>query len=246
MQTETQQNDIFVLDGRVRLLQPDDGGFRTSLDSVMVAAACPARAGETLLDMGCGVGSAGLCVMARVNGIQLTGVEIQSAVAALATRNTALNNAGDQAIFINADIRDFTPDQMFDHVICNPPYLESGTYTPSPDDGRNTALGHHGTDMTLDDWLRAAHRLVKSRGSITLIHRADHIDRIIQGLGKRFGAIEIIPLWPHAGEDARRVIIRAIKDRRDAATIRAGIILHEMDGSWTTAADNVLRHMAAI
>lgn len=230
--------EIFVLDQKVRLLQPA-AGFRTSLDSVMVAAACPARVHDRVLDMGCGVGGAAFCLLHRVPDCHVTGVEIQQGYAALAVQNIALNKAEGRADFINANVLDFAPEERFDHILCNPPYLEAGTHSVSPDVGKAMALGH--AEATLKDWLDAAFRCLKSNGSLTLIHRADAVDKIIQGSGKRFGAIEIIPLYPHAGESAKRVIVRAMKDRRSPATLHAGLVLHEADGRYTEAADAVLR-----
>lgn len=236
--------EIHVLDKRVRLLQPHDG-FRTSLDSVMLAAACPARGGDHIFDMGCGVGGAGLCVLARVEDTKLTGVDIQADHIDLANRNIALNNTQGRAAFIASDITDFSAPHTFDHVICNPPYMDTGTHTASPSPRKAVAHGHH-DETSLDDWLEAGFRALKSGGSFTMIHRADKTDKIILGLKNRFGAIEIIPLWPRAGENAKRVIIRAVKDRKTPAILHAGIILHEADGGYTAAADAILRDMQPI
>lgn len=137
--------EIYVLDKQVRLLQPADG-FRTSLDSVMLAAACPAQGRQRVLDMGCGVGGAAFCVLHRVPDCHVTGVDVQDCHVDLAQQNIELNNAEGRAAFMAADIRDYdvdAPDERFDHVICNPPYLEAGEYTPSPKEKKAKALGHH-------------------------------------------------------------------------------------------------------
>lgn len=236
--------EIHVLDHRVRLLQPADG-FRTSLDSVMLAAACPAQRGETLLDLGCGVGGAGFCVLARVPGTCFTGVDIQADHIDLAVQNIALNNMKERAKFFAGDIRSFTVKE-FNHVICNPPYLDAGTHTPSPSTPKATALYHADEDISVKDWVDAGFRNLKNGGSFTIIHRADHTDKIIQSFGKKFGAIEIIPLWPRTGETAKRVIIRALKNRKTPAKIHAGLVLHNIDGSYTEAADKILRGGDAI
>lgn len=239
--------EIYVLDRAVRLLQPADGGFRTSLDSVFLASACPAGPGDRVLDMGCGVGGAAFCLLRRVPQTHVTGVELQADYAALAAENIPLNGADGRFAIVNTDIRAFAPDAPFDHVICNPPYLEHGAYTPSPDEGKATALGHDDTDMDVAAWVDAGFRRVKSRGSLTMIHRADAVDRIVQAMGKRFGGITIIPLWPRAGEAAKRVIVRAVKDSRSPAIMHPGITLHE-DGehTYTAAADDILRRAKAL
>ncbi len=237
--------EIHVLDHKVRLLQAEKG-FRTSLDSVFVAAACPAGPGDRLLDLGAGVGGASFCLLWRVPQSHITGVEIQQSHAELARKNMSLNQAEGRAEFICADIRGYTADQRFDHVICNPPYLEAGTYTPSSSEERATALGHGEKEISLSDWIDAGFRNLKSGGSFTIIHRADFTDKIIQAMGRKFGAVEVIPLYPRLGEEAKRVIIRAIKDRKTPARIHAGIILHEPDGAYTAQADAVLRDGGAI
>ncbi|MBI2234083.1 MAG: methyltransferase [Micavibrio aeruginosavorus] len=240
--------EIFVLDQTVRLLQPD-GGFRTSLDSVMVAAACPAEAGSQVLDLGCGVGGAAFCLMRRVDNLFITGIDIQPDYIDLARQNAALNSNTDRCEFIVDNVGTFRfslPDQRVDHVLCNPPFLEAGTYTPSPDQGRATALGHADQDIVLKDWIDCAFDSLKSGGSLTLIHRADFVDKIIQALGKRFGQTEIIPLWPRAGDPAKRVIVRTRKDRRSPARIHPGLVIHNPDGSYTAEAEKVLREAARI
>ncbi len=240
--------EVYVLDKKVRLWQPAEG-FRTSLDTVVLAAACPARDGDRVLDMGCGVGGAALCVQHRVPGCHITGVDIQADHIELARNNGLLNSGPGRFEFIEADIVSFnvpTPDRRFDQVICNPPYLDAGSHTPSPAAGRAAALGHLDEDVSVKSWIDSGFRLLLPGGSLTLIHRADALDRIIQALGRRFGALEIIPLWPRAGEAAKRVVVRAVKDRKTPATLHAGLVLHEANGDYTPAAQQVLRQGRAL
>jgi tRNA1(Val) A37 N6-methylase TrmN6 len=231
-------DEIHVLGKRVRLLQPLRG-FRTSLDSVMLAAACLAKDGERILDLGCGVGGAGLCVLTRIPDTKLTGIDIQSDHIDLANQNAALNGMEERTAFVTAHIRDYRTDHRFDHVICNPPYLDAGAHAPSPHTAKATAHGH-GDDTDLKDWIDCAFYNLKSKGSLTLIHRADQTDAIIRAMGKRFGATEIIPLWPKTGLPAKRVIIRTHKDRRSPATLHPGIILHQDNGDYTADAEAAL------
>lgn len=238
--------EIHVLERKVRLLQPAEGGFRTSLDSVMLAAACPAKAGDTVLDAGCGVGGASFCLLWRIPELSLTGIDWEETYVELAHRNLLLNDFAGTAEFVQSDIRTYDPDRKFEHIIINPPYLEAGRHTPSPDEIRAQANGHQDETLTLDDWIRAAHRLLRSNGTLTIIYPAHGTDKIIRAMGKKFGAVEIIPLWPKLGVDAKRVIIRAIKDRQTPARILPGLIIHEESGAYTASADKILRDGLAI
>lgn len=227
--------EIYLLNKAVKLLQPE-GGFRPGLDSVMVAAACPAKDGERVLDAGCGVGSAGLCLKSRISQISLTGIDVESTYVELAQRN------GMDSSFECIDIQSYTPDERFDHVICNPPFYEGGKHMTSPDVLKAKAHGHLDNDLSLDVWVKHIHRVLKSKGSLTMVHQAERLDDMIVSMHKRFGALEIIPLWPKLGVQAKRVVVRAYKDRQSPLTMTAGLVLHEQDGAYTPQANEILKN----
>ena len=64
-----------VLGGRLRLRQPL-AGHRVGHDAILLAAATEGSAGEHAVDLGAGVGAAGLALAARVAGLKVTLVEI--------------------------------------------------------------------------------------------------------------------------------------------------------------------------
>lgn len=249
MSEEKDKSLIHVLDKRVALHQIE-GGFRTSMDSVMLAAACPVKAGQSVLDLGCGVGSVGLCIIEREPKASLMGVDIQGDHVEMAKKNAALNGVSGQAEFICADVATLEMES-FDHVVCNPPYLDGGAHIPSPSLAKAQAMGHvtDGSDLSL--WITCAFRHIKGQGSLSLIHSAGETDDILHALygrggGRRFGAVEIIPLWPHTGQAAKRVIIRAWKHKKSQSVIHAGIVMHEADGTYTESANAILRNMEKI
>lgn len=244
------KNLIYVLNKTLALHQAPEG-FRTSMDSVMLGSACPAKSGNTILDLGCGVGSAGLCTLKRIKGINLTGVDIQTDHIDLAKQNAAINNMSNRAVFICSDIKELNLGNKFDHIICNPPYMEAGAHIHSPSKAKAKAMGHINEDITLKDWISCAHRHIKGQGSLTLIHDAGQIDNISHSLygqngGKRFGGVEIIPIYPRTGTPAKRVIIRAYKHKKSPAIIHQGIIMHETNGDYTKAADEILRNAGSL
>ena len=238
-----------LLRGKVKLLQPKVG-FHASTDSVFLAAAVPVKDRFKILDMGCGVGSVGLCVLARNKTILLTGIDIQPELIDLAHQNAALNGVADQTRFFHGDIQSekSIEDNMFNVVVMNPPYLEDGTHTSSPEKIKATSHGEGVSGASLADWVKYAHRKLKQGGHLTMIHRADRLDDVIVELEKKrwFGSLVIYPLWSHAGEDAKRVIIQARKERYAPVVLKAGMVIHQKDGQYTAAAQAVLSDAAAI
>lgn len=229
---------ITVLNGRVKLRQIE-GGLKTSTDSVMLAASCPVSSGQSVLDLGCGVGSAGLCLLARVSYIHLTGVDIQDDHVECAHGNAVLNGFEATSDFLVSDIKIFQ-DNRYDHVICNPPYESSGAYLRSPSEKKDQALGHK-DGACIEDWIKCAYNNLKSGGMLTLIHKADRLHDIVRSMGKAWGDLEVIPLFQKLGQPAKRMIIRARKQRKGLSKLHFGLVVHEKGGEYTTQAQSILR-----
>ncbi|MEJ6395698.1 methyltransferase [Gymnodinialimonas sp. 2305UL16-5] len=209
-------HDAF-LGGEVQAWQPKRG-YRAGVDPVLLAAACPAQPGDSVLDLGCGVGVAGLCVAARVTGVVLRGVERQPHYAALAARNGVDVTCADLAD-LPTDMRRLS----FDHVIMNPPYYGQGT--ASEDAGRTGALRE---DTPLPVWGSVARARLRPKGWLTLIHMAERLPDVLAALDG-FGDIAVRPLAPRTGRDATRIVLRARKSSRGTFRLLAPILIHEGD-----------------
>lgn len=234
------------LGGRLMLWQPCQG-YRAATDPVFLAAFVPARPGESALDLGCGVGAAGLCLARRVGSLDLHGLEIQPDYAALARRNAADNGLA-MAVH-EGDLR--RPPaalraRVFDHVLMNPPYHPSDG-PGSADPGRDRA--HREGVAGLGDWIAAGLRRLRPGGSLAVIHRADRLGAILAGLEGPAGSIEVLPVAPRAGRAAGRVLVRARKGSRaplrlyPAFTVHAGSTHVSDESDYTALASNVLRDM---
>lgn len=219
----------------MRLRQPRRG-YRAAIDPVLLAAAMPERI-RNAVDLGCGVGAATLCLAARCPDMTITGVELDQDYAAIARANVAANSCADRVTIVAADIARWTPDAPFDAAMLNPPYLTAESADPSPVPARRQA---NIEGASLDAWLDAAFRSVVPKGVVLVIHRADRLDDVLHGLRGGAGEIVIFPLWPKAGSDAGRVIVRARKGLRTRPRLAAGLVLHEPDGRYTASAQDVL------
>lgn len=232
-----------LLRGKLKLLQPKVG-FHAAIDTVFLAAAVPVKDRQHVLDIGCGVGSAGLTVALRNKNIQLTGLDIQQELIDLALQNAHLNNMSARCRFFQGTVLTDknVPDNAFHSVMMNPPYQEAGTHVPSPKKIKALSHGEDASGAALTDWVKYAHRKLKQGGFLTLIHRADRLDDVILALTSRrwFGSLVIYPLYPHAGENARRVIVRARKERYAATILKAGMVVHEKNGTYTGSAEKIL------
>lgn len=243
---EDRTQDLF-LGGRLRLSQPRYG-YRAATDPVLLAAACPARSGQSVLELGCGVGVASFCLGARVPGLRLHGLEVQAAYAELARDNAQATGIG--LAVHEGDLRDMPPALRgsFDHVMANPPYFAPQDGTAARDPGRETALRE---ETPLSDWVLAARKRLHPGGWLTMIHLAERLPDLLRGMDG-FGAVAVLPLAPRVGRMANRVIVRARKGARGPFRLLAPMVLHEgarHDGdheSYAPEARAILRDGAAV
>jgi tRNA1(Val) A37 N6-methylase TrmN6 len=243
-------DDVF-LGGRLRILQPTTG-YRAGLDAVLLAAAVADAATAAalpchILDAGSGVGVVGLCIARRLPLGEVTLVERQPQLVALAERNVSRNDLMDRVRVVRVDLLD--PEAVhgaaglasnsFDVVVANPPYLDEGTGRPAIDPLKRGASAMPAGD--LDQWARFLVRMAAPSGKLAMIHRADALGRLLSVLDGRFGALELLPIHPRLGAPANRVIVRGRKGSRAPLTIHPGLVLHADDGRFTPALEAILR-----
>lgn len=211
------------LGGKVCIRQPASG-YRAGVDPVLLAASIPAKSGQSVLELGTGVGTAALCLAARVSSLSLLGVEIQPEYAALARENGQLNGAAFEVV--DADLSalpDSVKQQRFDHVIANPPYFDRSAGHAASNAGRETAMGE-GTPLS--DWLSVAAKRVAPKGYVTFIHRAERLADLLAHLPSTMGSVQVQPFMPRLGRDANLILVRARHSGRAPLRLHAPILLH--------------------
>ena len=225
--------------GRVPYVQPTHG-HRSGIEPVLLAASIPARAGNLVLEGGAGAGAALLCLAARVPGVRGLGIEIEPAPLACAETN---KRDYPDLRFVGGDLLQTVFEERFDHAMANPPWHPPGT--ASPDMGRERARRASGAVFT--DWAAALAAPLRHRGTLTFVLPAAALPAAIAGMtAAGCGSQSIFPFWPRPGKDAKLALLRAIKGGRGPCRVRAGLVLHEADGSFTQAAHAILRDGAAL
>jgi tRNA1(Val) A37 N6-methylase TrmN6 len=240
-----------VLGGKLRLRQPLRG-HRVGHDAILLAAATAARLGEQAIDLGAGVGAAGLALAARVEGLKVVLIEIDPALCALAADNARLNRLDGRVRVLAADVEEAEtfaaaglPPSGADRVLMNPPFNDATRQKVSPDPRRR--LAHAGEPGLLERWVATAGWLLKPQGVLTLIWRGDGLPDVLSVLSEAYGSIAVLPVYSRAGAPAIRVLVRAVKSASNVKTCQPApvdfpaLILNDQQGQPTTAAEAVLR-----
>jgi tRNA1(Val) A37 N6-methylase TrmN6 len=244
--------DDAFLGGALRILQPRTG-YRAGIEAVLLAAAVPAAQRPlNVIDIGAGVGTAGLCLARRVPHANAVLLEREPSLAEIAAENVRRNGLADRVRVVEGEVGMPAPalaalglaDAAFDHAISNPPFHrhEAGTQAPDP----LKAGSHAMPESDLERWARFMARVVRPGGTVTIVHKADALARLLGALESRFGGLSVLPLQPRADASAHRIIIAGTQGSRAALKLLPPFVLHEADGAFTARAQAILRSGEAL
>ncbi len=240
--TEIVENAL--LGGRVRLRQPVKG-YRAGMDAALLAASISLQPGQRLLEAGCGAGAVLMQIAARRSGVRLTGLERDSAMAALARENATLN--GVEATILEGDVAAgfrALDLELFDWAISNPPFFDDPGALRAPSPGKRGAWM---ADDGLAAWTGFLLKAVREGGRIVVIHRADRLADLLALLGEKAGSFAVRGIHPYADEPAKRVLVSAVKTGKAPLRLLPPLILHDRTGAKHTAqAEAILRGEASL
>ena len=251
MAVEVETTEDAVLGGQLTLRQPKRG-HRVGHDAILLAAATDAPPGEHAVELGAGVGAAGLVLAKRINDLRVTLIEIDAHLAALAEENAARNGLADRvriaALDVAASEREFSNAGVDPgtaaRVLMNPPFNDPARQNVSPDPKRR--LAHAASADTLTQWLGRAAWLLAPSGVLTLIWRADGLADVLSVARADFGGIAVLPIYPRPNAAAIRILVRAIKGTRAPIALMPGLTLNDAGGRPTAEAEAILRGGAAL
>jgi len=236
-----QTRDNKVLEGRIILRQPVSG-FRSGSDAVLLAAACHPPTGGHVVELGCGTGSAMMCVAVRRPDIRFTGLEIDAATADLAAFNIRRNGLGQRGRVLAGNVAGLPlADSSADLVLANPPFFVESRHRRSPDVNRDLARAE--TGARLSDWVTAAIHLLRPDGEAIFILRSERLDDLSAALPSTWSATTMA-LVGNPARPAKRILVRMARTALQRSA--APLYLHNPGGQETALAQAVMRHAAPI
>jgi len=242
--TQADWTDDRILGGRV-LLRQLRGGFRSGSDAVLLAAACHPPQGGRVLELGTASGSALLSLGWRRPDLDLTGLEIDPALSALATFNLGRNQMGCRGRILTSDIRaPLAEGEAFDLVLANPPYFTETRHRRSPDAARARARAEG--EAKLADWVTAAVAALRPGGVAIFILRTERREDLLDALAAQTCGLTIRPIIGALHRPPKRMLVRVVPGGAGSVETLPALKLHHADGSETTLAGNLFRHAAPI
>ena len=241
MQLNEEMTKDAFLGGKIHLYQPRNG-YRAGIDPVFLSAAIVPQENDKILDLGCGVGSAGLLLLKRFQtlcSIHVTGFEKDTFLCALARKNATLNGLQDLFSVVCGDLKDPPPEifhQSFNQIITNPPYFEGEMISPN----HRKAHANHALSASFEVWIDFCIKRLKPFGCLTMIIPPQKLPEVLKISEGRLGGFLIYPLWPRDGIPAKRILFQGTKDRKTPLQLLKGLVLHAGGRDFTPEAHGIL------
>lgn len=215
--------------------------FCFGMDAVLLSHFARLKKADRAADLGTGTGILPLLLWGRYEFRHMTGIEIQSNIADMASRSVSLNNLDEKITIINEDLRNFgfgSQAGTMDAVISNPPYKKAGSGLPSITDTQ--AIARHEITCRLEDITSCASRLLRNGGRFFTINHSDRIIELIELMRQyKLEPKRLRLIQPRIDKPPNLVLAEGVKNARPHVSFEPALIIYNPDGSPTRELDEI-------
>ncbi|PTL38135.1 SAM-dependent methyltransferase [Alkalicoccus saliphilus] len=222
------------LPGNERVIHQRSDIFTYSMDAVLLARFVRVSGAEKAADLCSGTGAVPLVMSLRTEAV-IDALELQPLLCELTERSIKTNNLEKQVRVMERDLRDLSGFALgkYDLVTCNPPYFPV-TAEKGVNVNTSKTLARHEVSCTLDDAVKAAAALVKSKGRAAFVHRPERLGDIITTMQKRkLEPKRLCFVHPREDRPANILLIEAVKDGNPGMTTEPPWIVYDKEGNYT-------------
>lgn len=113
---------------------------------------------------------------------RVVAVEIQPELAQMNKKSVVLNGLSDVFTVVNMPLQQFSPEEKFELVLCNPPYAKRGAGIPPKNE--HLAVCRTEKTVTLDEIVSAAARVLAVGGRFCMCHKVTRLAEVFSAFEK--------------------------------------------------------------
>ncbi|HDS1200012.1 TPA: methyltransferase [Shewanella algae] len=222
-------------------------GMPVSTDGVLLGAWAPLTGAKRVLDIGAGSGLLSLMAAQRSEA-EVLAVELDSSAAHASRANFKASPWASRLALYQGSIQAYCDEHaladsaLFDHILCNPPYFETG---PRSDDPKR-ATARHTEHLSFDELCVAIKQLLKPQGQASLILPVQSLDRFVCAAikaGLRLAARVSVSSTPQKPSNRELLLLEHAKEGEAVAAPKAhsSLYIREADGRYSEAMAQLTR-----
>ncbi|AXT69941.1 tRNA1(Val) (adenine(37)-N6)-methyltransferase [Vibrio sp. dhg] len=206
-------------------IEGGESGMPVSTDGVMLGAWVESPEDAEILDIGTGTGLLALMCAQRFSRAKITALDIEATAIDAAQKNFTHSSWQERLSVFHADVLTFTPSQLFQRIICNPPYFNSGEQSKQS----QRATARHTDSLRHDALLHRCYQLLEEDGKASFVLPVTEGEQFIElALQQGWYLSRLCRVQPSERKPVHRVLFELAKQPCD--TQISHLIIHSSGG----------------
>ena len=156
-------------------INQDRCAMKVGTDGTLLGAWANAPMGPCrILDIGTGTGLVALMMAQRFPESQVVGIDIDRDATIQAKENVDASPYSERITIINEDATKIDDKEVFDAIVCNPPYFVDSLTCPES----QRTLARHTVTLTYEQLMKTAYKLLNNNGIFSIIIPTENNDAI--------------------------------------------------------------------
>lgn len=183
--------------------------MKVGVDGVMLGCRAGVEHARRILDVGTGCGVVALICAQRAPQAEVVGIDIDEASVEEAAANFSASPFAERMACQLADFNEFESDALFDCIVSNPPYFDSGVREAS-----TARMGaRHQLSLTVRALLGNASRLLAPGGRLWVVLPSEQLEALASAaLAERMHLSRLELVRGHAGAPVKRMLAELMND----------------------------------
>ncbi|XOV80878.1 MAG: tRNA1(Val) (adenine(37)-N6)-methyltransferase [Aestuariibacter sp.] len=218
-------------------MQHDKCGQKVTTDSLLLGSWCHIENVHHALDIGTGSGLLALMLAQRIeNYAMVDAIDIDAAAVAQAKENVSNSPWPEKIKVIQASLQNYHPEQLFELIVCNPPYFPQRHYKNSdhyqPDKQRRQAREQD--SLSFFTLCQRVSELIAGKGRFATIIPISGESDMLNALQKNSLSIHrLLRVRPTASQTPKLLLIESGPSTSVAEVLEKELVIRHSDNTYT-------------
>lgn len=208
----------------------DEGtAMKVGTDGVLLGAWADIEDDKSILDIGTGSGIIALMAAQRNAKARITAIDIDADAVAQAEKNISATPWRERIACKCADVRSFTGEAKFDHIISNPPYFVENTHSPN----RQRDVARSADSLPFKALVASTERLLREGGRLSVVLPVESASLFRYEAFERLWLSRLCSVVTIDGDAPKRTLMEFVNTDKPLMPRTEELVIQLRDGSYS-------------
>lgn len=203
--------------------------MKVGTDGVLLGAWADVAEDTTILDVGTGSGIIAIMAAQRNAVAHITALDIDADAVVQAQSNIDTTTWNNRIEVKHTDIKTFTSEERFDHIISNPPYFVEKTHSPNA----QRSLARSAESLPFRVLVESAERLLKVGGKLSVVLPTESASLFRYEAFERLWLSRLCSVVTVEGDTPKRVLMEFVYTDKPLMPRCEELVIQQRDGFYS-------------